>query len=244
MKKLSLIVIAFWFFTSNVFSQRYNRTEGYFENIIEGKYDLKSTDKAFKLGEEIKPQSQTDRIYKNLYYLDTKNETIRLFSNPNPSGNDDVKGYIVENSLVLVFEIDDRAIFRDKDDEFSFEVWYSITINGELYYTDYRPHDLTEKVETKLDNQHFLLFSQYTGYDGYYDKGYPEYFHVLFLDNKLDLIFESGELDFYYGNEFWEPSVDSCFVVKKNTPLEFQFILDNTDEKFIGTWNGKQLTLK
>ncbi|WP_108809097.1 hypothetical protein [Aquimarina spinulae] len=84
-----------------------------------------------------------------------------------------------------------------------------------------------------------FLVSQNTGYDEFYDNGYPEYFFVIILDTKNQIVFISKLLDFNYGDEFWESEFNVKISYKENG--NFKFTIIGLDEKYTGIWNGQEL---
>lgn len=202
-----------------------------------GIYKTKSSDKDIIGLKPLVIEPQTKIIDReNTAFLKVEDNVIALFENVNDKGINKPVGILTKTSVIEVDTVFYREIYKDPTKEWflTFNVWYAITINGQKFYTDYKIHDFIA-FEKKLDkfNQEFLLVSQNTGYDGYYDVGYPEYFFVLVLNAKKSMVYESKILDFENGDEFWEPD----YVKTQFTDNGFEFVID----KYKAVWTGKDL---
>ena len=219
------------------------RQKGFYDFKI-GIYETKSLDKnllEFK-PTIIEPQKEFKQK-ENTAFLKVEGRVIALFDKINDLGESKSIGVLTATSVVQVDTIFYKEVYKDTTKEWSltFNVWYAITLNGKKYYTDYKIHDyIAFQKELKPYNQKFLLVSQSTGYDGYYDIGYPNYFFVVVLDNNDQILFESDVLDFDYGDEFWDAELMSS-VSTEMTENGLQFTLYGIDDKFMGLWTGKEL---
>lgn len=173
-------------------------------------------------------------------FLKVENNVIALFDEIYVSGTSKPVGVLTKTSIIQVDTIFYREIYNDTTKEWllTFNVWYAITINGQQYYTDYKVHDfIAYKMKLDKYSQELLLISQSTGYDEFYDNGYPNYFFVAVLNNRNELIYESKILDFDYGDEFWEPE----FVIASMTEKGFEFTISGLEKKCNAIWSGKNL---
>ena len=59
-----------------------------------------------------------------------------------------------------------------------------------------------DKIEEIALNQKVEIIGQYDGYDGAYHLAYPEYFFLIFTDNKNKVVYKTKVLEFYLNNEF------------------------------------------
>ncbi|MEQ9303667.1 MAG: hypothetical protein RJQ14_07080, partial [Marinoscillum sp.] len=215
---------------------------------IEGSYDLKSLSNNFKTGTEIEPQLKIKSMTQNTAYLVTPEDGLTLFKSSNPTSTTDVAGQLISNSLIELLEIDYRKAFQNPDTtwKFTHEVWYKFRINDNILYTDFKIHNLTvNRPLTKLD-QVVAVASQDTGYDNYYDVGYPEYFHILVFNTNTDgltLIYDSQELDLECNCEFWEPESETYYW-KELENGSIYIKLTGLEDAYEATWNGKALIEK
>jgi len=236
-------------FNYDSFSQTIIRSEKYFDDIQDGVYINKSLSDEFSSQNIILAERKIEPIISSINYLALKGKIILLFKNDDPQSNRDVAGMLIENTFVEILETHFRSIYKDPNVEWgvTFDVWHKISVNDEIYFTDYLAHDLVFKKELTNLSQTFLLFAQDTGYDYYYANGYPEHFYVVILNKSNEIIFESSELDFIYGEEFWEGNLGSIdWEVLPNG--HFKFTLSGVDLNdynkkinFTRTWNGTNL---
>lgn len=226
-----------------VFGQETVLQEGYYDLKV-GIYDVKSLDKEL-IGLKqnvIVPQTKF-KSEVNTAFLKVQDKVIALYDRLNDSGTINPIGVLTKTSIIQIDTIFYKNIFKDTTKEWSltFNVWYAITINGQKYYTDYKIHDhiaLREKLDKY--NQELLLVSQSTGYDEYYDKGYPNHFFVVVLNENNDIIYESEILEFNYGNEFWDAELMGS-VSTKMTEKGFEFKLYGLEDNLNRIWTGKEL---
>ena len=227
----------------SVFGQKKVMTDTYY-NVKNGVYKTKSLDKKL-IGRNlsvIKPQTTIKNI-KNPAFIKVKNKAIALFDRINDLGTTKPLGVLTKTSVVQVDTIFYKEIYKDATtkNNLTFNVWYAISINGKHYYTDYKIHDCIA-YRQKIDNlnQEFLLISQSTGYDEYYDNGYQNYFFVAILNDNQELIYTSDFLDFDYGYEFYDESTVSTKITMKG----LEFTIYGSDSEFKGIWTGKKLNIK
>ena len=224
----------------SVYGQEIVRQDNYYDFKV-GIYNTKSLDPEL-IGFKpfvIEPQTKFVDGDKTAF-LKVENKVIALFDKINDLGTSKPVGVLAKTSVIQVDTIFYREIYKDTTKEWflTFNVWYAITINGQHYYTDYKIHDfIGYKKNLDKFSQELLLVSQNTGYDEFYDNGYPNYFFVAVLNNKNELIYNSNILDFDYGDEFWEPE----FVTAQMTDNGFQFTINGLDKKFNAIWTGKDL---
>lgn len=239
MNKTTLTILTLIFHIS-AFGQVIVRQDNY-SNFKFGVYQTKSIDSEIIGFKPLVIEPQTKFIDgEQTAFLKIENKAIALFDKINDSGASKPVGVLTKTSVIQVDTIFYREIYKDTTKEWflTFNVWYAITINGQQYYTDYKVHDFIG-YKKKLDkyNQKLLLVSQNTGYDEFYDNGYPNYFFVAILNNKNELIFDSKILDFDYGDEYWEPE----FVTTQMTDKGFEFIINGLNNNFKAIWSGKDL---
>ena len=176
----------------------------------------------------------------NTAFLKVQNQSIALFDQIDDLGTHKPIGLLQKTSIIQVDTIFYREIYRDTTKSWflTFNVWYAITINGKEYYTDYKIHDFIG-FKNVLDkyNQELLIVSQSTGYDDYYDMGYPNYFFVAVINSDKKLIYESKILDFDYGEEFWEPE----FVDTRYIEEGFEFTINGFESEYKAVWTGTKL---
>lgn len=243
--------------------------------IQKGKYQPKSTDTKFIEGQnkEIETFLVTSRSFVEspaCMYL-ANDAPIALFRNMNPKTTEDVAGILKNSTLVEVDSVFYNAVFidseeapmsfekwyelLDKDSTFfeskplTYDVWYAIKINGKKYYTDYKLHNYIEyRAYIPFREQIFLICSQGTGYDGGYDRGYPDFYEVVVLEkpelqeNKWKQIYRSPKLDM--NNEGIDEYGISDYLTSEPIvmgPGDDLVINFGNFGKLI--WNGKKLQL-
>jgi len=241
LKKLYfLILISLFHFLMN--GQVIIKSDNYYKKKS-GVYITKSLNSQVNQKEynHIEPQKQF-KDSKNIAFLHIQNKKIALFEKMPKNGIQKKLGYLKETSIIEIDTIFYNRIYNDQTKEWSltFDVWYGFRINGECYYADFKTHDfISYKSELKQFDQKFILVSQNTGYDEYYDNGYPEYFFVMILNTDNKIVYTSELLDFNYGDEFWESefNVKTSYMDNGN----FKFTIIGIDEKYTGIWNGKEL---
>ncbi len=242
-----LIAMFLTILISNAFCQRITQSPTWFK-LVKGEYKLKSLSSEFQVAQEITPQLIIEDITENTAYIVPGTVGILLFNTKAPNSISDVAGRLTKNSLVKVLEIDYRNSFQHPDTtwKFTHEVWYTLLVNDQIYYTDFKIHNILTTRHLKKLDQVIALTAQHTGYDNYYDNGYPEYFHFLAFEkeaNKLVLKFESQELDLECNCEFWEPNSEThAWSILENGSLVVK--LNGFEDSYSGLWDGKVLIEK
>lgn len=222
-----------------------------YRTIQRGKYQPKSIDKKYVSSQYniIEPFRLKDISFiesTKCMYL-ANDEPVALFKNRNPKKQSDVAGILQSSTLVDVDTVFYNAVYIDSDKApmsfeewyshieedssvflkkpLTYDVWYAVNINGKKYYTDYKLHNYIEyKDHIAQKEQVLLICSQGTGYDGGYDRGYPDFYEVVVLgksdkangwkhtyrSQRLDL--NNGGADEYGLNDYFmenKPSLDS-----------------------------------
>ena len=177
-----------------------------------------------------------------LIYVDKK--PVYLFDKVNDRGKSKPIGVLTQTSFIDIDTIYYNEIYKRPTKEYfvSFNIWYAIKINGKTYYIDSQTHHIAYQKDLKSFNQKFLLLCQSTGYDFNRDTGYPEYFFAIFLDSKNEMLFDSKEFDFVYGDEFWAEDYGSIKVTESKEI--FTFTLLGFKNKIVAKWDGRTLTQK
>jgi hypothetical protein len=227
----------------SVSSQETVLQENYY-NIVIGNYETKSSIEEFIFASYpiIKPQI---KFYPNTSFLKIEQKGIALFNSINDLAKIKPIGILQESSVIQIDTIFYKEIYKDTTKEWSlsFNVWYAITINGKQYYTDHKIHDFVAfKMNLDKFNQEFLVVSQSTGYDEYYDKGYPNQFFIAILNDNKEMIYDSEILNFDYGEEFWDNERMSSLETEF-TENGLEFTLIGVDSIYKGIWSGKELRL-
>lgn len=199
---------------------------------------------------EIAPQTFMQKPDPNLSLLYPQPGGILLFKSMKKTDAAHIVGKLVSPSLAIVDTIFHNQVYSQKvggQDSFTFDLWYSVVIDGKRYYTDFRPHNLEAfRYPLVFHKQLFMLACQETGYDMYADKGYPEHFHIAVFDMQnggIETHFISEELPFHYGNEFLDESdnvIKSQYNEKDQT---FHIEIEGLNETYKGVWDGKELKL-
>ena len=223
-----------------------------FKKAQSGKYSLKSTDSTLLSGSEILPQNTLPEKGKAIF-LEAKGKQAILFKNSSPKSKADVAGWLNQNTLAELLEVNYKKKYRDPDQKFYFthEVWQKVKINGSVYYIDIKPHDaLFMEATMEQFDQRMLIMGQYTGYDGAYDLGYPEHFRVLVLNKDNKVVFTSDELPVECNCEFGIlPDEVEYYTRQTSDYLEFSIpgMEWNPETKvsreynYTIRWNGKSL---
>ena len=238
-----LLTILILIFQVSVFGQETVQQDGYYDLKI-GIYQTKSLDKEL-IGSNptvIEPQTKF-QSKANSAFLKVQDNAIALFDRINDEGTAKPLGVLTQTSVIQVDTVFYREIYRDTSKEWmlTFNVWYAITLNGEQYYTDYKIHDFIGlQEELAKYNQQFLLVAQSTGYDDYYDRGYPNHFFAVILNDNFDMSYNSEIFNFDYGEEFWDVELMRS-VETEMTEKGFEFKLYGIEDNFEGIWTGSEL---
>lgn len=157
-------------------------------------------------------------------------------------------GKLTSPSLAAVDTVFYNQVYLQKTggaDKYSFDICYSLRIDGKRYYTDFRPHDFTAfRYPVVYHKQLFMLASQDIGYEVYADKGYPEHFHIVVFDMESSGIktrFVSEELPFQYGLEFLDESDHAIKSEYNAADQSFRIEIKGLNETYKGVWNGSEL---
>ncbi|CAN5205525.1 hypothetical protein BH09BAC1_BH09BAC1_29130 [soil metagenome] len=217
---------------------------GYAVLLKAGPYTSKSNSFYIASPKILKPQTQVDSLHNGIGYMGNYDGTLTLFNTSNPTTASDVAGILIGMSLIEICNVEHRSTFEGtRGISYTYEVWYTILLNGRQYFTDVKPNKLEFQTAYPVKKQRFALFNRNTGYDGNYDMGYPEFFQVLVFDESaspMKLIFDSAVLPFKNGNEFWgSDNTGDLKTTITSKGLEFQLVGFETDYK--ATWNGKAL---
>lgn len=218
--------------------------------VENGYYTVQSTnaERLAMTKQEIVPQAFAPRPDPNLFLLFPKPGGILLFKSKNLKDPANVAGKLTDPSLAVVDTVFHNQVYLQKngnDQHYSFDLCYSLRIDGQRYYTDFRPHDFTAfRYPLVYHKQLFVLASQDTGYEVYADKGYPEHFHIVVFDMQnggIRLRFASNELPFRYGYEFLDASdnaIKSDFHAAHQT---FRIEIKGLNDTYRGVWDGRKL---
>lgn len=172
------------------------------------------------------------------YFLNPQNRKIVLFENHKLN---DLKPVGILSSLTQVRI--DSTFYKLKFKDYTNCVWNRINLNGKYYYTDVDIHDFSLSKELVNLNQKVKIIGQYDGYDGAYHLGYPEYFFLIFTDNKNKIIYKTKVLEFYLNDEFaMDEDILKLNWSEKNEHYEITII--GHQEKIRINWNGKKAEIK
>lgn len=244
--KISITILSL-LFISNLFGQTINISPSWHE-VEKGNYQLQSLNKVAETKKIIDPQLSIDSLNDNTAYLIPTDKGVLLFKTNTPTTKSDIAGKLTSNSLIELLEVDYRKTYENPDTswKYSHEVWYKLRINNQVYYTDYKVHSITYNKALIKFNQVISITSQDTGYDNYYDKGYPEHFHLLVFDRKEDeltLIFDSQELKLKCNCEFWETEMETLnWKVLEHGSLSI--ILNGHEQMYEAIWDSEKLIEK
>jgi len=218
-------------------------------NIQNGSYTPASTDAKALAGvkTEIPAQTFMQKPDPDLALICPRPGGILLFKSMKKTDPAHIAGKLVNPSLAIVDTIFHNQVYSQKvngQESFTFDLWYSVLIDGKRYYTDFRPHTFDYRYPLVYHKQLFMVASQDTGYEMYADKGYPEHFHIAVFDMQnggIKTRFVSEELPFYYGNEFLDESdnvIKSQYNEKDHT---FRIEIEGLNETYKGIWDGNVL---
>ncbi|MET7258173.1 hypothetical protein [Dyadobacter fermentans] len=218
-------------------------------NIQNGSYASASTnaEALAHTKQEIAPQTFMSKPEPNLSMLFPQPGGILLFKSQNMKDPANVVGKLISPSLVVIDTIFHNQVYRQKVngvDQYSFDMCYSLRIDGKRYYTDFRPHTIDYRYPLVYHNQLFMIASQEMGYEMYADKGYPEHFRVAVFEMQnggIQMHFASEELPFHYGLEFLDESDNVIQSEYRAENQSFYVEIKGLNETYKGVWNGKEL---
>ena len=224
-----------WYSGNDAYYKTYD-----YDDQQNGTYETKSFSKEY-LNEKlpiIKPIQKVFEPKKYPNFLNPNNKEIVLFKNHDLKN---LKPIGILNNLAQVYI--DSTFYKYKYKDLTNCVWNRIIINGEPFYTDADIHDYSLTKELNKLNQNLIIVGQDTGYDGAYHLGYPEYFFMIFTDNKNEVIYKTEILDFYLGDEFaMEEDILNIAWNDKNKFYEITLI--GNKDKIRVNWNGKTSEIK
>lgn len=219
-------------------------------NIQIGSYAPASTNAAAlaRTKQEIAPQMFMPKPDPNLSMLFPQPGGILLFKSQDMKGPANVVGKLISPSLVVIDTIFHNQVYRQKVngvDQYSFDMCYSLRIDGKRYYTDFRPHTFVSfRYPLVYHKQLFMIAAQDMGYEVYVDKGYPEHFRIAVFDMQnggIQVHFTSEELPFHYGLEFLDESDKAIQSEYKAEHQSFYIEIKGLNETYKGVWDGKEL---
>ncbi len=219
--------------------QAYYKTYDY-DNQQEGTFESNSLSEKY-LNRDlqiIEPNIETLNPKDFPYFLNPQNRKIVLFENHKMN---DLKPAGILNDLTQVRI--DSTFYKLKFKDYTNCVWNRININGKYYYTDVDIHDFSLSKELVNLNQKVEIIGQYDGYDGAYHLGYPEYFFLIFTDNKNKVIYKTKVLEFYLNDEF--AMDEDILKLNWNENIKcYEITLIGHQEKMRINWNGKKAEIK
>lgn len=242
---MRLIILTVLTLTSSITIGQVNVVaDGYQDKFKNGRYINQSTDSALlhTVKNIITPQTTIPLLNEKTALIFPPDQGLLLFSN---RSNKSKPSKLIKPTLVQIDTVFYNQIYqRDSGALFSFDVWYAVKINGVRYYMDYQPQAFLA-FQHKLPNHKQLLtiYGQSTGYDNYYDNGYPNNFHVVVFtikDHMMTLFYCSDQLPFDYEDEFWDiPGSMKYQYVADKKELEFEIF---GTPNYKAKWTGKTLT--
>ena len=201
-----------------------------------------------RTNQEIAPQKFMQKPDPNLSMLFPQPGGILLFKSKNMKEMANVAGKLAAPSLVIVDTIFHNQGFMPKaggNEQYSFDMCYSLRIDGERYYTDFRPHTFVYfRYPLVYHKQLFMIAAQDMGYEVYVDKVYPEHFRIAVFDMQnggIKTRFTSEELPFQYGYEFFDESDNVIQSEYRAADQSFQIEIKGLNETYKGVWDGKAL---
>lgn len=243
-KAQGILFLMIFFFCLPLSGQELVRFEE-FTPPAKGRYKKLSTDKEFidDAGTSISPQNKAPEE-SEFGFVKVPEQGMALFDGVKGPDTSEAVAVLKKNSFVQVDSIFERKLYRDgTKNTFSFDVWYSIRINGTRYYTDHKPHRRTLfRKELEELGQELLLVAQNQGYAEFYANGYPERFFVVILDENNEKEFESDVLDFEYGREYWAGKAGSIEARSKDDGWHFS--LSGREEELHFRWDGSDLAIE
>lgn len=220
-------------------------------NVQNGSYTPASTNAQALAAttREIAPQTFLQKPDPNMSLLFPQPGGVLLFRSKNLKDPANVAGKLIAPSLAIVDTIFHNQVYHQKSggaDKYSFDMCYSLRIDGQRYYTDFRPHTFIDfRYPMVYHKQLFMIAAQDMGYEVYADKGYPEHFHIAIFDmhnGGIEMHFVSEELPFHFGLEFLDQSDNIIQSEYKAEDQSFYIEIKGLNETYKGVWNGKELT--
>ncbi len=197
---------------------------------------------------EIAPQTFLQKPDPNMSLLFPQPGGILLFKSKNLKDPANVAGKLVAPSLATVDTIFHNQVYHQKSggtNKYSFDMCYALRIDGQRYYTDFRPHTFIDfRYPLVYHKQLFTIAAQDMGYEVYADKGYPEHFHIAIFDMQnggIQMHFASEELPFQFGLEFLDESDKVIQSEYRAENQSFYIEIKGLNETYKGVWNGKEL---
>lgn len=219
-------------------------------NVQNGSYTPASTNAEALAAtqQEIVPQKFMQKPDPNMALIFPQPGGILLFKSKHLKDPANVAHKLVAPSLVIVDTIFHNQVYNQKaggTEKYSFDICYSLRIDGQRYYTDFRPHTFLDfRYPLVYHKQLFTIAAQDMGYEVYADKGYPEHFRIAVFNMQnggLDMYFTSGELPFHYGLEFLDQSDQAITSEYKDADHSFRIEIKGLSEAYKGVWDGKEL---
>jgi hypothetical protein len=218
--------------------------DGYHDKFKNGRYINQSTDstRLHTVTNIITPQTTIPLLDDKTALVFPTTQGLLLFSDRSDKSK---ISKLIKPTMVQIDTVFYNQIYqRDSGTLFSFDVWYAVKINGATFYMDYQPQDFLAFQHKLPDhNQLLTIYGQSTGYDNYYDNGYPNNFHVVVfsLSNKtLKMFYCSDQLPFDYEDEFWDvPGSMKYQYIADKKELEFEIY---GTPNYKAKWTGKTLT--
>lgn len=219
-------------------------------NIQNGSYTPACTDaKALaRTTQEVAPQTFMPKPDPGLSMLFPQSGGILLFKSKEMKDAANVAGKLTGPSLAVIDTIFYNQVYRQKTngvEQYSFDMCYSLRIDGKRFYTDFRPHTFAYfRYPLVYHKQLFMIAAQDMGYEVYADKGYPEHFRIAVFDMQnggIKMRFTSEELPFHYGLEFLDESDKVIESEYKADNQSFYIEIKGLNETYKGVWDGKEL---
>jgi len=219
-------------------------------NVQNGFYTLASTDAEAlaRTKHEIVPQTFMQKPDPNMSMLFPQPGGMLLFKSKNLKDRANVAGKLIGPSLAVIDTMFHNQVYLQKTgdaEQYSFDVCYSLRIEGKRYYTDFRPHTFVYfRYPLVYHKQLFMIAAQDMGYEVYVDKGYPEHFRIVVFDMQnggIKTRFASEELPFQYGHEFFDESDEVIKSEYRADNQSFYIEIKGLNETYKGVWDGKEL---
>ncbi len=175
-----IFLIALILTSSITYGQVNVNADGYHNKFKNGCYINQSTDSALlhTVKYIITPQITIPLLNDKTALVFPPDQGLLLFLN---RSNKSKIAKLVKPTLVQIDTVFYNQIYKnDSGSEFTFDVWYAIKINGATFYIDYQPQDFLAFQHKLNDHKQLLtIYGQNTGYDNYFDNGYPNNFYVV-----------------------------------------------------------------